>query len=221
MQNKKNLALGVSSLIFLGGAAFLGIQALPANDGPAGPSAAEMQMLNPEPFAPDITSPKHVPSSRSESEAVLGPDQIAAPNVGLHLSLVNGALGAHGSIELPDPNLAAVYQNSAPLNAAAGATVIAGHVNYPDASWAPMSAITRLHAGDLIKTTDDTGAEHRFSVTSLQLYPQQSLPPELFALDGQRVLHLVTCGGPIETVNGTPAFTHNIVVTAVPAEGTP
>ena len=221
MQNKKNLALGISSLIFLGGAAFMGIQAVPADDGHRGPSAAEIQMLNPEPFTPDTTITNQVPSPRSEAEAAMEPDQIAAPGVGLHLSLVNGARGAQGSIALPDPNLAAVYQDSAPLNASTGATVIAGHVNYPDASWAPMSAITRLRAGDLIKTTDNTGAEHRFSVTSLQLYPQQSLPPELFDLEGERVLHLVTCGGPVETVNGAPAFTHNIVVTAVPAEGTP
>lgn len=221
MQNKKNIALGISSLILLGGAAFLGIQAVPADDGHKSPAAAEIQLLNPEPFAPNNTITSTIPSAFSGTAAVMGPDQIAAPDVGLHLSLVNGARGAQGSIELPDSNLAAVYQDSAPLDASAGATVIAGHVNYPDASWAPMSAITRLHAGDLVRVTDSTGAEHRFSVTSLQLYPQQSLPPELFALDGERVLHLVTCGGPVETVNGIPAFTHNIVVTAVPAEGTP
>ncbi|MFC8041837.1 class F sortase [Paenarthrobacter sp. NPDC057355] len=221
MQNKKNLALGISSLIFLGGAAVMGIQAVPAESGHQGPSTAEIQMLNPEPFAPNNITSKSTPSPHSGTETVMGPDQIAAPGVGLHLSLVNGARGAEGSIELPDPNLAAVYQDSAPLDASAGATVIAAHVNYPDASWAPMSAIARLHAGDLIKVTDSTGTAHRFAVTSLQLYPQQSLPPELFALDGERVLHLVTCGGPVETVNGKPAFTHNIVVTAIPAEGTP
>lgn len=227
MQNKKNVALGLSSLIFLGGAAFMGFQALPAADvGHHVPSATEIQMLDPEPFGPGstITTPApatHADSDLSHEEAPMGPDQISAPTVGLHLSLVNGARGVQGAIELPDPNLAAVYQDSAPLNASAGATVIAGHVNYPDASWAPMATITRLHAGDLIKVSDSTGTIHNFSVTSLQLYPQQNLPAELFTTTGDRVLHLVTCGGPLDTVNGQPAFTHNIVVTAAPAEGTP
>ncbi|WP_422759324.1 class F sortase [Paenarthrobacter sp. C1] len=227
MQNKRNVALGLSSLILLGGAAFMGVQALPAADGSQHvPSATEIQLLDPEPFGPGSTSTTPAPGSHinldfPDKEVVIGPDQVSAPTVGLHLSLVNGARGVQGAIELPDPNLAAVYQDSAPLNASAGATVIAGHVNYPDASWAPMATITRLRAGDLIQASDSTGTIHNFSVTSLQLYPQQNLPAELFTTTGDRVLHLVTCGGPLDTVNGQPAFTHNIVVTAAPAEGTP
>ncbi|MFC8041528.1 class F sortase [Paenarthrobacter sp. NPDC057355] len=219
MHNKKKAALGISSLLFLGGAAVMGVQALPA-EGHQAPSAVELQMLNPEPFTTSTASTSPAPAP-AHVEAVLGPNQVTAPAVGLHLTLVNGARGTQGTVELPDPNRAAVYQDSAPVDASAGATVIAGHVNFPDASWAPMSAIARLHAGDLINVTNSAGQEHRFSVTSLQLYPQQNLPDELFTTTGDRVLHLVTCGGPIETVNGQPAFTHNIVITATPAERTP
>lgn len=226
MQNKKNVALGLFSLIFLGGAAFMGVQAIPAGDGGHHvPPSAEIQMLDPEPFSPGSSITTTTPAIPADGdlpreEVVLGPDQVSAPTVGLHLSLVNGARGTQGAIELPDPNLAAVYQDSAPLDASAGATVIAGHVNYPNASWAPMASITKLRAGDLIQASDSAGTIHNFSVTSLQLYPQQNLPAELFTVSGERVLHLVTCGGPLDTVDGQPAFTHNIVVTAVPAEGT-
>ena len=221
----KNLAPALLSCIMLAAAVFLGFQVMTAQDTNPAPTATEAQLLNPEPFGPGTDAqplsdtPGVAPNPQTAAPAPTGPDQLVAPDVGLSIQLVTGGRGPDGDMALPEPDLAAVYTDSAALDALAGSTVIAGHVNYRDAAWAPMSAIAKLKAGNRILISDHTGTIRTYTVTALQLYPQQGLPAELFTRTGPRTVHLVTCGGPIETVNGQPAFTHNTVITAVPAEG--
>lgn len=220
---KKNLTLALTSFLLLTGAGILGFQAILAQGTAQAPPAADEQLLNPEPFNANTLAQDPVPTADTATEspasAPAGPDQLVASDVGLNIQLVTGGRGTDGEMALPEPDFAAVYTDSAALDARAGSTVIAGHVNYRDASWAPMSAIAKLNAGDLVRISDHAGTVRTYTVTALQVYPQQALPEELFTRTGPRTAHLITCGGPLETANGHPAFTHNTVITAVPAEG--
>lgn len=65
------------------------------------------------------------------------------------------------AIDVPVSFQCGWLNTSAPLTGSAGTSVLSGHVNYVNGNFAPMSAIKLLSAGDIVLTTDNTGAMSR------------------------------------------------------------
>ncbi len=109
---------------------------------------------------------------------------------------------------------------SAPLEAAAGRTMVAGHVAVGGASGA-FARLAQVHPGDAVYTWDGHGRLRGWRVSALRAYPKQALPWNLWGTTGTRRLVLVTCGGPIGQVPGPRGrsyrgYRDNVVVTAIP-----
>jgi sortase (surface protein transpeptidase) len=119
---------------------------------------------------------------------------------------------------LPDPPQAARYVRAAPLGAARGSTVIAGHVNYADGTPTPMSGLARIAIGAPVYLTDSGGAEHRYKVSGLETVPKVGLSPAILDPNGPAQLVLITCdeNSPVALIGGIAQYANNTVATAIP-----
>jgi hypothetical protein len=105
----------------------------------------------------------------------------------------------------------------AAFDAATGATVLAGHVNWKGAT-GPFAELWNAKLGDLVTVVDDAGGTHAYRVGRLVTLHKDELPTraqELFGQDGDHRLVLVTCGG--RWVGGRDGYEENRVVIADPA----
>lgn len=132
---------------------------------------------------------------------------LTIPSVGLSMPLVPSGVSG-GEMQLPASHAAGVLTSSSPTTAGAGTTTIAGHVNWTDGTYAPMSALYHTAPGDTVITD---GVEWR--VTRTYGVGQDELSDIVSLTDtaGTRKLILVTCKA---TENG---YTDNLVVEAEPA----
>jgi LPXTG-site transpeptidase (sortase) family protein len=104
----------------------------------------------------------------------------------------------------------------APFDGAAGATVLAGHVNWHGAT-GPFAELWTAKVGDLVSVVDEDGHAHSYRVRELVTVHKNDLPSraqELFGQDGAHRLVLVTCGG--RWVGGHDGYEENRVVIAAP-----
>lgn len=100
--------------------------------------------------------------------------------------------------------------------ASAGATVLAGHVNWKGAT-GPFAELWESRPGDQVTVVDADGDTHRYRVRRLVTLHKNELPAraeELFGQDGTHRLVLVTCGG--RWVGGPEGYEENRVVIADP-----
>lgn len=104
----------------------------------------------------------------------------------------------------------------APLDGQAGATVLAGHVNWRGAT-GPFAELWQAKLGDTVTVLDKEGRAFRFVVRQLVTVHKDQLPgraQELFGQDEKHRLVLVTCGG--RWVGGQDGYEENRVVIAEP-----
>jgi sortase (surface protein transpeptidase) len=102
------------------------------------------------------------------------------------------------------------------FDGAAGATVLAGHVNWKGVT-GPFAELWEARLGDLVTVVDAGGATHRYRVRQLVTLHKDELPSraqELFGQEGPHRLVLVTCGG--RWVGGRDGYEENRVVIAEP-----
>lgn len=66
-------------------------------------------------------------------------------------------------------------------------------------------------------TIDHVGVEHHWRAVGLSVHDAHELPLDLFRTDGSHRLALVTCAGPVITVNGRHEYRDNLVIIAEPA----
>lgn len=156
----------------------------------------------------------YVPPAKT-APASLGPSTLSIPSLGVSASIVSGG-AKDGGMVLPESSKVAEYTAAAPLASDKGSTVIAGHVNFADGSAGALGPLYKITKGTPVYATEANGTVHEYKVTSLSVLSKQALPYDIFRTAGSRQLVLVTCGGDIENVNGVPAYTHNLVVTAEP-----
>lgn len=182
-------------------------------------------------YAP--TDPEESATSLAQLISTMGPSQIgipfdsvspavpattaAVPPAGLIISLLQVGLDPTGWVDVPESSKAGVYDQAAPINATAGSSVVVGHINFPDGSWAPMSVLAILLAGAPIVVTDSSGSPQVFQVEKGQTLLKTALPPEIYSTEGERQLVLVTCGGPVITIDGAQVYSQNTVVWSKPA----
>lgn len=168
---------------------------------------------------PDKTFTKQdedaTPPAIEKAPSSLAPSTLYIPSVGIDTSIVSGAAN-NGSMVLPESSKVAEYTGAAPLAAANGSTVIAGHVNFADGSWGAMGTLHGIYKGAMVYASDASGEMRTFKVTEMRVLKKQALPYEIFRTAGARQLVLITCGGNVETVNGTSFFASNLLVFAEP-----
>lgn len=151
----------------------------------------------------------------------VGPYELSIPGANLAVGLVDKGvtqIDAHTrAMDLPVSFQAGVLSTTAPVSASSGTTVIAGHVNWSDGSWAPMSNLYLTRPGMAVTTSDGHGGIKHWKITGSRYVDQHELS-STFNIDdaaGPRQLLLVTCKSSV--VNGQIVYDHNLVVTATPA----
>jgi hypothetical protein len=145
---------------------------------------------------------------------VAPPRRIAIPTIGVDAIVDAVGLEPDGSMEIPDATNAGWYHYGTTPGQSNGSAVIAGHVDHQKAPGVFID-LPRLEVGADIVVTDALGIDRRFVVTERYQVAKDALPaPELFRLNGEPTLTLITCGGNFD--RDLRHYDDNIVVRAVP-----
>ncbi|KAA2263280.1 class F sortase [Solihabitans fulvus] len=142
------------------------------------------------------------------------PGTIRLPQGGT-ATLVRQEVGADGVLPVPERIDEATWWGAG-LEAQAGATVLAGHVNWRG-STGPFAELWYARAGEDISVLNDKGTKYTYRISSVVTLHKNELPSragELFAQTGSHRLVLVTCGG--HWVGGELGYDENQVVIAQP-----
>ncbi|MFH5877590.1 class F sortase [Arthrobacter sp. NA-172] len=202
----------VFTVVVLIGAAGATAGVLAFTSPPAPPAAQPAPVLAPfTDTGPDtFTDRAEIPS--------LPPATLAIPGVGLNVGLAGQGRDDSGYLVIPEPSKAARYTGSATVCAAKGSTLVAGHVNFPDGSMAPMASLARVTKGMPLYVSDQTGVTCRYKIIGLESLAKTSLPAETFATDGPPLLRIVTCDltSSFVPVAEHTQFANIIVATAIP-----
>lgn len=171
----------------------------------AGP-AGEVVAASPE--------PGQLPCAESPA-----PGQLVIPSL-----CVTGQLTPVGTtrdhvVQTPDdPTVLGVWDQAQPLEAPAGTTVIAGHVNTLSRGAGTFYRLASIQPGGVVVTATDDGHVTRWGVTSItEVQPEEVATSPALAQGPTRRLVLITCGGnPTRLRDGSWGYDRNVVVTAVP-----
>jgi len=137
------------------------------------------------------------------SVAGVGADRVTVRSVGLE---------PNGEMEVPPEDEVGWYRYSV-APGAAGSSVLAGHVAFNGRDGA-FRALAKVELGARVTVAFADGTERAFTVTAVNRYLKEELPPTLFRTGGEPVLTLITCGGTFQP--SLRSYDSNIVVTAVP-----
>lgn len=151
----------------------------------------------------------------------MGPSTLRIPEIGLSIPVVpkghfqSASHPGFEELEMPVSFQAAVDTTTAPIASKEGKTLIAGHINWPDGSMAPMSRTYLAKEGMIIYLTDENGNLTKWRVNGSSVVGQTQfwMDNEMNnSLDGKRTLYLLTCNW--SNLDG--AYTNNMVLTAEP-----
>jgi hypothetical protein len=179
---------------------------------PAPPPAPQAPVL-----APFTAAGPDTYTGRAEIPGVL-PDTLSIPGVDLKVSLVDEGRDHYGYLVIPEASRAARYTGSASVCAKKGSTLVAGHVNFPDGSLAPMASLVRVTKGMPLYVSDKSGVACRYKIVSLESLAKTSLPADTFTTEGPPLLRVVTCdlASPFAPIAGHTQFANNTMATAIP-----
>ncbi|WP_372664585.1 class F sortase [Amycolatopsis kentuckyensis] len=189
--------------------------ALPAA-GAAAPAARPATPAPPPPPAPATTSaaPAAPAAQTSTSRPPQQPGTVRLPAGGT-ASLVRKDLGPGGELPVPTDLRQATWWG-AELDAAGGASVFAGHVNWRGAT-GPFAELWSARIGGEVTIVDSAGKTWRYRISQLVTVHKDDLPAradDLFGQSGPHRVVLVTCGG--RWVGGSDGYEENRVVVADP-----
>jgi len=125
-------------------------------------------------------------------------------------------VAADGQMALPpDPAEIGWYRYGPRPGDAAGATVLAAHIDSAQYGIGPLARLGELRAGDVI-TVRSGRSSQRYVVSSTRHLEKSSLDlASIFARTGPPRLHLITCGGDYD--RQSHHYEQNVVVLALPA----
>lgn len=189
--------------------------------GATGPSAPPLPVgaAQPSPSPPTLSSDGPSPERSSPDGAATAP--VNVPPASVELSGASPApvgladVTDDGFLDVP-PDISRLgwWVGSAPMGAAAGTTLIAGHVDSAVAGLGVFARLSEMGAGDDVTVVDGLGNSHEFVVTDTEKVVKSELPTGLFDTEGERRLALVTCGGPFDPV--ARSYRDNLIVWAEP-----
>ncbi|EOD63091.1 class F sortase, partial [Amycolatopsis vancoresmycina] len=162
--------------------------------------------------APAAETPS--PSAPPASPPSQKPGTVRLPGGGT-ATLVRKDLGPGGELPIP-ADLGQATWWGAELDAASGASVFAGHVNWRGAT-GPFAELWTARIGTDVTIVDSAGRTWRYRISQLVTVHKSDLPARadyLFGQSGPHRVVLVTCGG--RWVGGADGYEENRVVTADP-----
>lgn len=153
---------------------------------------------------------------------VLAPLELSIPEANLVIPIVESPLveGSNANefeMVLPVSYQAGWLNTSAPLDAVEGTTTIAGHVNWRNGNWAPMSNLFNVKPGMIVRTTSADGSITKWRIDDEDpktvKWEDFSTYYDIEATTGPRKLILATCYGATNSF-GVTVYDSNFVVTA-------
>ncbi|MET9951749.1 class F sortase [Streptomyces sp. NPDC006339] len=142
------------------------------------------------------------------------PLELRGPD-GLRVTVRPVGADRDGVLDLPEEaDVAGWWALGAPVGAARGTTLLAGHVDTPSGP-APFAALHDLPRGTRVEIRAANGRTYAYRIVSRRLHAQGALPTDLFTADGAHRLVLVTCGGRWDPDEGR--YDGNLVLQATPA----
>ncbi|WP_370968626.1 class F sortase [Amycolatopsis sp. cg9] len=189
--------------------------ALPAA-GAAAPKAAPTATQPSTPAAPPPPPPASTPAAAPAGQpSTPGPQQPGTVRLpaGGTATLVRKDLGPGGELPVPD-NLGQATWWGAELDAAGGASVFAGHVNWRGAT-GPFAELWTARIGGAVTVVDSAGKTWRYRISQLLTVHKEDLPAQaddLFGQSGPHRVVLATCGG--RWVGGSDGYEENRIVIA-------
>jgi LPXTG-site transpeptidase (sortase) family protein len=162
------------------------------------------------------------PASAAPSAAAAEPAATAAPvrirvgDIAVDAPVVPVGVDPAGQMEVPvDVSTVGWYRFGPGPGAAAGSSVLSGHVDDRVQGRGAFYALTDLAEGDRVEVDLADGGVVAYEVTRVERIDKDQLPvDQLFARDGAPVLTLVTCGGEFDSARRS--YRLNVVVTAEP-----
>lgn len=169
------------------------------------------------PLPAQLTTPQKGSIQKSCTDT--GSPQVAIPSLCIFAPLVRTAFSGGQLIIPKDVHQVGYDTDSAPLDAATGTSVIAGHVDDSNQGSGSFYFLHSIAPGADIAVTSDSGAVTQWRVYAIQVVVKAQLPADIFATSGPRRLALVTCGGPLLNYAGGSTYEDNVIVYATPASG--
>ncbi|WP_225957932.1 class F sortase [Amycolatopsis lexingtonensis] len=188
--------------------------ALPAA-GAAAPKAAPATQppTSATPPPPTSTAPA-APAAQPSTPSPQPPGTVRLPAGGT-ATLVREDLGPNGELPIP-ADLGQATWWGAELDAAGGASVFAGHVNWRGAT-GPFAELWTARIGGAVTVVDRGGKTWRYRISQLLTVHKDDLPAQaddLFGQSGPHRVVLATCGG--RWVGGSDGYEENRIVIAEP-----
>ncbi|WP_290058344.1 class F sortase [Amycolatopsis solani] len=182
--------------------------------GAAAPAAAQPATPETPPPPKTTSAPAAAPAAQPSTPAPQKPGTVRLPAGGT-ATLVRQDLGPGGELPIPaDLGQAAWW--GAELDAAGGASVFAGHVNWRGAT-GPFAELWNARIGGAVTVVDSAGKTWRYRVSQLLTVHKDDLPAQaddLFGQSGPHRVVLATCGG--RWVGGSDGYEENRIVIAEP-----
>jgi hypothetical protein len=130
-----------------------------------------------------------------------------------------------GALTIPsDVREVGMWTGGAPLSGPGGkpvkqgTTLLTGHVDYAGQGNGALYRLYQVQPGATVCTSGSSGPLTRWQVTSLTVVAKSELPAWVFAGPaGPRKLVIVTCGGPVDYIQGYGySYRDNVIAAAVP-----
>jgi len=143
--------------------------------------------------------------------------RVCSPSIGIDAGVEPVGTDGAGNMLVPtydDRPVIGWYEESAPIGAAQGNAVLAGHVDHP-ADAPALGTLYTAEPGQRLWVSDGSGAVHSYTVVTVrEPTPRTALPRNIFELTGAPGLSLVTCSGDYVQPDGSPSwsYTNNLVV---------
>ncbi|HEY6743666.1 MAG TPA: class F sortase [Lapillicoccus sp.] len=167
--------------------------------------------VTPADSEPALPSLRAAPATPEAQKAAAAPTRIAVERLGIDMTVEPQGVTPDGQMALPaSPEVAGWYRFGSTPDDAAGATVLAAHVD-SKTGIGPFVRLGSARAGDKVDVW--VGGERRaYRVTQVYRVDKTRVDGDgLFAVSGPPRLHLVTCTGAYVPGSG---YTDNLVVVA-------
>jgi len=160
--------------------------------------------------------PRQAAALESQPAPASAPVGVRVETLGIDMPIEAVGTGDNSAMALPaNPAVAAWYRYGAGPGSAAGATVVAAHVDSLVYDIGPFAQLADAPAGTEILLDTADGTVHRYAVASVEVVAKPDVPWDaVFDRTGAARLTLVTCGGEFDYE--AKRYLSNVIVTAVP-----
>ena len=181
-----------------------------ATSGAAAPAASPAASSAPA-AVPDVPLRRATPAPAAPRDPA--PRFLTVEGTTISMDIVDVSVSPDGAMEIPEAfDQAGWYRHGPAPGAAAGAAVVAGHVD-TTSDVAPLSQLKGLAAGTRVTVERHGAPALIYRVRSVELMAKDKFDGgSLFRRDGPHQLKLVTCGG--RWLDEKQDYSDNVIVTA-------